>query len=139
MATTPAHRRIRSTAAWQRLAKQAIAEEPACWLRLPGCTGRSNTGDHVIPVCVRPDLALVRSNVRGACKSCNDLRRDTPVNQLHLLRCRTRDIAYRRSQARRSKHSKHNKPAKALALFHPNKGQATYPAGAPHIPAGGMQ
>lgn len=74
---TPAQR-IRSTAAWQRLAKQVIEEEPICWLNLTGCTTRSTTGDHIIPAAIRPDLALVRTNVRGACNSCNNKRKHLP-------------------------------------------------------------
>jgi hypothetical protein len=31
------------------LRKRVIAEEPCCWLRLPGCTIKSDTADHVIP------------------------------------------------------------------------------------------
>lgn len=72
--------RIRSTRAWQRLAKQVITEEPVCWLRLTGCTIRSTTGDHVIPAGARPDLALVRSNVRGACRPCNNKRGHLPAD-----------------------------------------------------------
>lgn len=105
------HRRIRGTQAWRKLSKQVCTEEPTCWLRLPGCTGRSTTGDHIIPMCVRPDLALVRSNVRGACKPCNDLRRDTPVNQLDALRCPSKQAARQRARANR------RRPAKALQLF----------------------
>lgn len=74
-----AAQRIRSTSAWQRLAKQVCAEEPVCWLRLDGCTIRSTTGDHVIPAGARPDLALVRSNVRGACRPCNSKRGHLPA------------------------------------------------------------
>jgi 5-methylcytosine-specific restriction endonuclease McrA len=70
--------RIRSTRAWQRLAKQVCTEEPICWLRLAGCTIRSTTGDHIIPASARPDLALVRSNVRGACAPCNNKRGHLP-------------------------------------------------------------
>lgn len=29
---------------------------------------------------------MVRANLRSACKTCNDLRRDTPMNQLAKLR-----------------------------------------------------
>lgn len=77
----------RSTQAWRRLAKQAAREEPVCWLQFPGvCTGASTTGDHVIPVTVRPDLALVRSNVHGACGPCNTARRNTPVEALRFDR-----------------------------------------------------
>jgi hypothetical protein len=57
-----------------------------CWLKLDGCTGYSETGDHVLTVKARPDLALVRENVRGACHSCNDKRNATPVSDLDALR-----------------------------------------------------
>lgn len=55
-----------------------------CWLQFEGCTRVSTTGDHVIPVVDRPDLALVRSNVHGACESCNYKRRNLPVTALRL-------------------------------------------------------
>src|SRR4051794_10040219 len=74
----------RSTQAWRKLAKQVAREEPVCWLQFEGCTGASTTGDHVIPVVVRPDLALVRSNVRGACSACNYKRGNLPVSALNL-------------------------------------------------------
>lgn len=75
----------RSTQAWRKLAKQAAREEPTCWLQFEGvCTRRSTTGDHVIPVTERPDLALVRSNVRGACSPCNYARRNLPLTALRL-------------------------------------------------------
>src|SRR5438045_3470061 len=75
----------RSTRAWSVLSKRVAREEPVCWLRFPGvCTTASTTGDHVIPVTDRPDLAMVRSNVRGACAACNDRRRNTPVAALRL-------------------------------------------------------
>lgn len=81
MATAPrtTAQRIRSTRAWQRLAKQVCTEEPICWLRLDGCTVRSTTGDHIIPASSRPDLALIRSNVRGACQHCNNKRGHLPA------------------------------------------------------------
>jgi 5-methylcytosine-specific restriction endonuclease McrA len=82
---TPA-RRLRRTYAWKQLAKQVIREEPLCWLALPGCTLVSQTGDHIIPIAMRPELALVRSNVRGACKRCNYRRGSTPVHRLAQLR-----------------------------------------------------
>lgn len=74
----------RSTRAWSQLAKQVAREEPVCWLQLEGCTRASTTGDHVIAVTERPDLALVRSNVRGACRSCNYKRGNLPVSALRL-------------------------------------------------------
>lgn len=85
--TTADGRRIRdprSTQAWRKLAKQVAREEPVCWLQLPGCTGLSTTGDHVIAVVDRPDLALVRSNARGACSSCNNRRSNMPVEAMRL-------------------------------------------------------
>lgn len=74
----------RSTKAWAKLAKRVAREEPVCWLQLDGCTGASTTGDHVIPVIKRPDLALVRSNVHGACSSCNYKRGNLPIEALNL-------------------------------------------------------
>lgn len=69
----------RGTRAWRALAARVVREEPVCWLRYPRCTRWSDTADHVIPVADRPDLALVRSNVRGACASCNSSRGRRPV------------------------------------------------------------
>lgn len=69
----------RNTRAWKKLAAQVVREEPLCWLKLPGCTSVSTTGDHIIPVDTRPDLALVRANVRGACKHCNSSRGKRPA------------------------------------------------------------
>lgn len=85
--TTVDGRRIpdpRSTQAWRKLAKQVATEEPTCWLRFEGCTIRSTTGDHVIPVTDRPDLALERANVHGACSSCNYKRGNLPIESLRL-------------------------------------------------------
>jgi hypothetical protein len=88
--TTEDGRRIRdprSTQAWRKLAKRVAREEPLCWLNFPGiCTRVSTTGDHVIAVTKRPDLALVRSNVHGACAACNTARNNTPVEALKLGR-----------------------------------------------------
>lgn len=79
----------RTTRAWKLLVRTVKREEPTCWLQLPGiCTGTSTTGDHVVPVSAAPELALVRSNVRGACGPCNWRRQDTPVDQLEELRAR---------------------------------------------------
>jgi len=73
----------RATRAWRKLRDQVVLEEPWCWLRLPVCTGRSQTADHVLTVKARPDLALDRTNLRGACYKCNNSRKDTPIEQLH--------------------------------------------------------
>jgi 5-methylcytosine-specific restriction endonuclease McrA len=85
--TTSDGRRIpdpRGTQAWRKLAKQAAREEPVCWLAFEGCTVKSTTGDHVIPVTVRPELALIRSNVHGACGPCNYKRGNLPLESLRL-------------------------------------------------------
>lgn len=76
----------RQTRAWRKLRDQVVREEPTCWLQLPGiCTAASTTADHVQPVKARPDLALVRSNLRGACEPCNRARGNTPVESLRLV------------------------------------------------------
>lgn len=64
----------RSTRAWRKLRDRVISEEPYCTLRLPGCTGASQTADHVLTYARRPDLAMERSNLRGACRHCNQKR-----------------------------------------------------------------
>ena len=68
----------RKTRQWLKLKAQVVREEPVCWLRLPGCTIASQTADHVLTVKERPDLGLVRANLRGACHHCNNARNDRP-------------------------------------------------------------
>ena len=68
--------------AWRKLRDQVVAEEPLCWLRLPGCTTVSTTADHVLTRKERPDLAMVRANLRGACASCNGRRNAKPITAL---------------------------------------------------------
>ena len=72
----------RNTREWKRLTAQVRREEPVCWLRLPGCTIRTTTADHILTVKARPDLALVRANLRGACLHCNSTRNDKPIESL---------------------------------------------------------
>jgi 5-methylcytosine-specific restriction endonuclease McrA len=57
---------------YQRNRKIAIAREPTCHWRLPGCARKSTTADHLIPVSRggTNDLA----NLVGACARCNQLR-----------------------------------------------------------------
>ena len=45
--------------------------QPTCQLRLEGCTLVATHVDHVIPRSLRPDLTMVRANLRGSCRSCN--------------------------------------------------------------------
>ena len=72
----------RRTRAWRRLRDQVIADQPTCQLQIPGvCTGRSTTADHIIETDIRPDLAMVRANLRGACQPCNSSRGATYGNR----------------------------------------------------------
>jgi 5-methylcytosine-specific restriction endonuclease McrA len=67
-------RRLNRIGPWRKLRDRVIREEPICRIQLLGCTGYSTTADHIIPRSVRPDLILVRSNLRGACQHCNSAR-----------------------------------------------------------------
>ena len=69
----------RRTRAWRKLRDQVVSEEPICQLRLKCCTFVSTTADHIIIVKERPDLAMVRANLRGACAPCNWSRNDRPL------------------------------------------------------------
>ena len=61
---------------WQRIVDQTIREEPNCQLKLPGCTGHSETADHKTPRSQGgPDT---RDNTRGACHHCNRQRSANP-------------------------------------------------------------
>jgi len=64
-------RRLNRIGGWRKLRDRVVKEEPTCRIQLPGCTGRSTTADHILPRWLRPDLTLVRSNLRGACDHCN--------------------------------------------------------------------
>lgn len=74
-----AARDVRSTRAWRKLRDKVIEEEPECQLRFPDCCTKISTrADHILTVKKRPDLALERSNLRGACDPCNRLRGQMP-------------------------------------------------------------
>lgn len=73
----------RHTRAWRRLRDQVVAEEPTCRLRFPRiCTVVSTTADHIVTVTEQPELALERTNLRGACGPCNEARRAVPDEAL---------------------------------------------------------
>lgn len=73
---------VLSSHAWRKLSAQVIKEEPTCRIQLDGCTGVSETADHIIPRSIRPDLALVRTNVQGACRWCNEHRGNRDLNSV---------------------------------------------------------
>lgn len=64
-----------SSRRWIRLRDVVRREEPLCrnplGLHAPGETVPTEEIDHIIPRRERPDLALVRSNLRGLCKRCH--------------------------------------------------------------------
>jgi hypothetical protein len=90
---------------WTMIVKQVVAEEPVCWLHFPRCTIRSQTADHYWPQKYRPDLATVRSNLRGACNYCNRARRHTLPQHIPRLRAQLEAKAVRR------------RPSNALGFF----------------------
>lgn len=45
-----------------------------CWLGLPGCTGRGEEDDHIVPWSHRGRDSV--TNIRRACKHCNAMRQD---------------------------------------------------------------
>lgn len=51
---------------WQRLRVRVLREEPRC-----ACGAPATEVDHQISIRLRPDLRLVRSNLRGKCKRCH--------------------------------------------------------------------
>lgn len=65
----PATHSLYGTAAWRSLSADVRASSDRChWCGTPT---RSLVADHVIPLTVRPDLGLERSNLVPACPSCN--------------------------------------------------------------------
>lgn len=72
----------RVTHAYKVLARTVVREEPLCKLRLPGCTRWTTTADHVLPVKTHPELAMLRSNLQGACKHCNSAKQDRNPSEL---------------------------------------------------------
>ncbi|KWZ72352.1 HNH endonuclease [Alloscardovia omnicolens] len=57
-----------------KLARKVIAAYGnGCWLNFPGCTGRAETIDHVLPVAAHGPTIL--TNLRPACKHCNSSRK----------------------------------------------------------------
>ena len=63
---------IRRTWRWRCVSKQVLREEPVC--RPCVAAGRTELAvevDHIESLADRPDLAFVRTNLQGICKSCH--------------------------------------------------------------------
>ena len=58
---------------WQRLRLVVLAEEPLCrFCQLRGVLTAAAVVDHIVPIRVRPDLRLERSNLRALCEACHN-------------------------------------------------------------------
>jgi hypothetical protein len=51
---------------WKRLRRQVLTEEPHC-----ACGAWATEAGHIVSPTIRPDLYLVRINLRGMCRPCN--------------------------------------------------------------------
>lgn len=57
-----------------------------CALRLvPACRGRADTGDHIIPRSVAPELQYDVANGQPACRPCNEARSAAPTSIASLV------------------------------------------------------
>jgi 5-methylcytosine-specific restriction endonuclease McrA len=67
------------TTSWQRLRRAVLRPGARCWV--DGCLKAAPDLDHIEPVALRPDLALVPSNVRPSCSHHNRSAGGTLGNQ----------------------------------------------------------
>jgi 5-methylcytosine-specific restriction protein A len=65
------HHALYHTAAWKRLARVVLSEQPVCVGYQRECSMPATDVDHIEPLAKRPDLALVRTNLQGLCKACH--------------------------------------------------------------------
>ena len=68
--TRPEHFTFYTSSAWRALRAQVLAEEPSC----PICRAPTTEVDHLITRRLRPDLELVRANLRALCKACHSTK-----------------------------------------------------------------
>lgn len=65
----PASDSFYKTQAWREMARRVLKEQPICAI----CHAKpSSIADHIEAMKWRPDLAMVRSNLRGVCHSCHN-------------------------------------------------------------------
>lgn len=69
----PTRDKLYTTKAWRDLRLRILARDGhQCQIRLRDvCTGMATEVDHIIPRVEAPDLGMVPSNLRAACKACN--------------------------------------------------------------------
>ncbi|MBX8687665.1 HNH endonuclease [Mycobacterium sp. 20091114027_K0903767] len=72
-----------STAAWKKIRAGILARDNYyCQIQDPRrCLGRATTVDKIIPASRRPDLALDATNLRAACRPCNEHKGRTTDRQ----------------------------------------------------------
>jgi 5-methylcytosine-specific restriction endonuclease McrA len=74
--------RVYDTAAWDRLRKLKLANDPFCQIQTH-CAERpllrtlAAEVDHIVPVSERPELRFVYTNLQSACKSCHSAKTRT--------------------------------------------------------------
>jgi 5-methylcytosine-specific restriction endonuclease McrA len=58
---------------WLALSAMCLREEPYCrYCAREGRVELARVSDHIIPLRIRPDLRLTRSNIQSLCKTCHD-------------------------------------------------------------------
>lgn len=59
-------------ATWRRLRLVVLAEEPLCrFCQARGRVVPATEVDHIEPIALRPELRLVRANLRATCRPCH--------------------------------------------------------------------
>ncbi len=57
---------------WQKVRAAVLADEPLCRVCMArGRVTEANEVHHELPICKRPDLRLVRSNLISLCRPCH--------------------------------------------------------------------